>query len=258
MKFVYGDRQRIFINTTLGCHAECKYCYLPDIQTDSEILSTTSEAVINLLKSDSCFVKGENGTVISIGCYSECMDRDNEPKTKEILEYLMPLGNYIQLATKQNLSDAIINTIIRKRSFEQQVSVYISLPTISQIPNLEKGTASFTARIENIRKCINNSIPVALYIKPFLEQITVQDKEIYFKILRNYGIPVVIGNYLSIKNSMSKADVGEACLYEQKESEQYEKFFSYCKKDFQSYRHSVELIDCFRKMREDINGRGYY
>ena len=140
MRFVYGSTERMFVNTALGCKANCKYCYLPKIQNGIDVDYISAESAIEMVEYNSCFVKGENGTIISIGCYSECLDEENIAKTKAILEYFLPMGNYIQLATKQKISNDIIDVIIDKRVFKEQVSVYISMPTISEISQLESGT----------------------------------------------------------------------------------------------------------------------
>jgi len=27
--YLYGNKERLFLNTNLGCNAQCSYCYLP-------------------------------------------------------------------------------------------------------------------------------------------------------------------------------------------------------------------------------------
>ena len=67
-----------------------------------------------------------------------------------ILEKILPLGNYIQLATKQVIDKSIIEIIKCKRLFQEQVSIYVSMPTISGISQLENGTALFQDRVNNM------------------------------------------------------------------------------------------------------------
>lgn len=258
MRFVYGSMDRIFVNTALGCKAKCKYCYLPYMKNKGDINYISTEDVIKLVEEMPYFVKGEKGTIVSIGCYSECLDKKNISKTKAILEYFLPMGNYIQLATKQEITKDIIDIITSNRIFQEQVSIYISMPTISGISKLEKGTGSFQVRVDNITRCIKNGINVALYIKPFLEQLTNGDKDTYINIAKEYDIPVIIGSYLSIKNSASKADVGEELLYEQQQSPLYEEFVSEFDGMCHNYRHSVELIEYFREIRTKTNDRRIY
>ena len=258
MRFVYGNRERVFVNTALGCNAKCKYCYLPDVHNGERIIYSPAETVIKLVKDFPDFVQGEEGTIISIGCYSECLDLKNVTETKTILEKILPVGNYIQLATKQVVDKSIIDIIKCKRLFQEQVSIYVSMPTISGISQLEIGTALFQDRVNNIKICKDNGIVVVLYIKPFLEQLTADDKEKYIELINKYHIPIIIGGYLSVKNSVNKADVGEELLYEQKQSSLYEKFVLEFDEICDNYRHSIELIKHIREIRKKVNDRGIY
>ena len=253
MKFVYGSKERIFVNTALGCDANCIYCYLPDMKEEKDITYISAEEAIYLVESAPYFVKGDKGTLISIGCYSECLNEKNIVKTIMLLEYFLPLGNYIQLATKQEVTKEIIDVICCKRKFKEQVSIYISMPTVSGIAELEKGTAEYYIRVNNIKKCKNNEISVVLYIKPFLERWTFNDRDKYADIIKEYDIPIVIGGYLSVKDSLIKADVGEEVLYEQRTSSLYDEFISQFDGTCHKYKHSAELIEYFRETRSIKN-----
>lgn len=258
MKFVYGNKERIFVNTALGCRANCAYCYLPDVKSENYVNYISAEEAIRMVESDPFFRKGEEGTIISVGCYSECLDKDNAFKTKAILEHFLPMGNYIQLATKQEITQSIIDTIVDNRSYREQVCVYISLPTISGISLMERGTTPFQIRIDNIERCKSNGIITALYIKPFLERITVDDKDKYIDIVKKYNMPVIIGGFLSVCKSASKSDVGEDLLYEQEESPLYEKFVLEFGEMCTIYKHSIELIRYLRERRKNTNDRRLY
>lgn len=247
MRYVYGNKERVFVNTALGCDANCIYCYLPELKEGKDIEYISAEELINLVVSAPYFVEGEQGTIISIGCYSECLNKKNMNKTKKILEYFLPLGNYIQLATKQEVPREIIDTIFYKRKFAEQASIYISMPTISGIKELEKGTAEYNARINNIERCKKREISVVLYVKPFLENWTYKDSKKFSKIVEKYNIPIVIGGYLSVKRDLHTADVGEGLLYEQGESSLYDAFWGEFKNTGKLYKHSVEIIEYFRK-----------
>ena len=116
------------------------------------------------------------------------------------------------------------------------------MPTISKISQIEPGTLSAKGRIENIKKCIKYSIPVVLYIKPFLEKITGNDLENYVEIVKKYKIPVVVGPYLYIEKKEIIADVGEGELYEVNDFDKRRQFLSELKKYTSVYEHSTECI----------------
>ena len=179
----------------------------------------------------------------------------NVLKTNEFIEHFISYGNYIQLATKQEIPQIIIDTILQYRKFEHQVSIYVSMPTMSAINQLEEGTASVNTRLENIRRCVISSIPVVLYVKPFIEGITDKDTDAFLNILWESNIPVIIGDFLSTSSTERIADVGEKKLYERPESIAYEEFIDCFSKKCQLYKHSTEIIEYYRDKRRNINDR---
>ena len=250
MKFVYGSSERIFVNTSIGCNSSCQYCYLPKINGKQSVLNISEEEAIWQVKQLTEFKEGEEGTIISIGCYSECLDEINREKTRRILEAFLPRKNYIQLATKQRIEPELINSILMKRCFKQQISIYVSMPTISRISEIEKGTVSLEGRVNNIKTCVENGIQVVLYIKPFLGKVTSQDKALYVELIKKYNIPVVIGPYLTTDNLEVMSDVGETALYERKMGKEYDDFIEEIEKVTKVVRHSTELIKLYRQGRK--------
>lgn len=249
MEFVYGSAERIFVNTSIGCNAKCSYCYLPKLKNTEKILDISAGDAIQQVENFSGFKAGEDGTIISIGCYSECLDETNFEKTKQILEYFLPLGNYIQLATKQYLTHKFVEMICQKRCFKQQISIYISMPTISKIEKIEKGTAAYEERKNNIGLCVENNINVVLYIKPFLKKTTSLDTKLYINLLEKYKIPVVVGPYLMTNRINEAVDVGENKLFEKEMGSEYNQFIKNIEKITSVSKHSTELITRYRESR---------
>lgn len=242
LNYVYGSSERIFLNTTIGCNAMCKYCYLPSIQSDTSNLlyKKSVDKVYKSLVDLSYFVDGENGTILSLGCYSECMDKENVQQTQVLLKKIILLGNRIQLATKQKIPEKIVQEISILRKYRSQVMIYVSMPTVSSIGNIEPGTASYEMRILNFELCKKYGVPAVLYIKPFLKGMTDRDIDKYVEIVQKYQIPVVVGNYLSPDlREKTQADVGEGLLYEQGDEEDIEKFIRQLERYTKVYRHSV-------------------
>ena len=75
LHFVYGAQERIFLNTALGCSARCQYCYLPELDIGNRPEYISAEETLEMLRNLSYFVPGPLGTILSIGCYSECWDK---------------------------------------------------------------------------------------------------------------------------------------------------------------------------------------
>ena len=239
-KCIYGTSERIFVNTAIGCNACCKYCYMPKLGHKKKEKTISDEMAVQQVLSMTCFSPGKNGTVLSLGCYSECLDLQNMKETETVVQGLLPLGNRIQLATKQIVTEHFLEIIKRYQMYDEQMHIYISMPTISLIEQLESGTALANQRITNIENCIRHNIPVVLYIKPFLENITESDLEKYIKIVRKYRIPAVVGGYLYTEPNGKLADVGNGRLYEGNLEFGRIKFINELRKHTQVYEHSTE------------------
>ena len=239
-KCIYGTSERIFVNTAIGCNACCKYCYMPKLGHKKKEKTISGEMAVQQVLNMTCFSPGKNGTVLSLGCYSECLDLQNIKETETVVQGLLPLGNRIQLATKQIVTEHFLEIIKRYQMYDEQMHIYISMPTISLIEQLESGTALANQRITNIENCIRHNIPVVLYIKPFLENITESDLEKYIKIVRKYRIPAVVGGYLYTEPNGKLADVGNGRLYEGNLEFGRIKFINELRKHTQVYEHSTE------------------
>lgn len=239
-KCIYGTSERIFVNTAIGCNACCKYCYMPKLGHKKKEKTISGEMAVQQVLNMTCFSLGKNGTVLSLGCYSECLDLQNMKETETVVQGLLPLGNRIQLATKQIVTEHFLEIIKRYQMYDEQMHIYISMPTISLIEQLESGTALANQRITNIENCIRHNIPVVLYIKPFLENITESDLEKYIKIVRKYRIPAVVGGYLYTEPNGKLADVGNGRLYEGNLEFGRIKFINELRKHTQVYEHSTE------------------
>ncbi|MBF4218549.1 hypothetical protein C5616_25645, partial [Vibrio anguillarum] len=93
--YVYGSKDRLFINTTLGCRSRCSYCYLPSLDYEvgaSNLMIKDSDYVIEMVESRSDFIQGKKGTIISLGCYSECWDEPVRESTLALITYFLRKG----------------------------------------------------------------------------------------------------------------------------------------------------------------------
>src|SRR5690242_8819382 len=97
--YISGERDRIFINTSLGCLASCSYCYLPVlgyINGREPDVYISADKIIEEVICRSDFVKGKHGSIISIGCFSECWSEKNKENIKNIIRYFISQGNPVQ------------------------------------------------------------------------------------------------------------------------------------------------------------------
>lgn len=240
--FVYGNAHRIFINTVIGCRAKCEYCYVPKMEIKKKFEYITAKKAIAMVNELDVFIPGKEGTIISIGCYSECLDPHNVSETAQIVAFFLGQGNYVQLATKQKLSSDLCELFSKKMIFPNQLNVYISMPSYSYIPELEPGTASLKERENNIKQCKKYNIGVVLYIKPYIPTITHKDLKNYILLIEKYCIPVIVGNYLTTSVTKKMAEVGEKILYECDESNLMKEFYNSLKDYTLVFTHSTDYI----------------
>lgn len=248
VNMVYGDESRVFVNTAIGCEADCKYCYLPKVGVNKVIKSVTAEEVIRELNALPYIIHGKNGTIISLGCYSECWSKKNKAETMKLLSVVAQWGNYIQIATKQSITEDEIYLLDSISLYKNQIGIYLSVPTISFSTKLEKGTARIRERLlplHFISKTQN--IYFVLYIKPVLKGITLYDREQYKGLIEKYQVYAVVGSLLSVDTKAnSSVLVGEGYFHENK-TEEVAQLMDFLDNSGHVFEHSIDVIQKFKQ-----------
>ena len=245
--FVYGDSYRIFINTTIGCEGGCQYCYLSKLGVSSGQPEKNAEEVLALLNQMKEYQPGKTGTILSLGCYSECWDAKNKKKTIELIRQLAKNENYIQLATKKEITFEELLEINSLATFQNQIGIYLSVPTISESRILEPRTDDVELRLSPLKHAHKlENIYFVLYIKPVIPHITKRDAVLYQRLMERYQVPAIIGPMLDLKGNDESVLVGEDNLAEQ-ESEDLGFLKNHLSKSGKTYRHSTEVIDELQK-----------
>lgn len=241
--FVYGDAKRIFVNTDMGCNANCQYCYLSSLGIVHGERKISAHQAIELVENLKYYKSGKNGSIISIGCYSECMDEDNIADTTALVKYFISKNNFVQLSTKKKIERNFFDELIQCANIERYLWICVSLPVITDSPLIEEGTDSPYERMKNFDMCQQYGIHSVLYIKPYLEGVTNRDIRLYSELVTRYNIPAVVGEMLSTRQTPKKATVGEKRLFEYKINGMDE-FVVQLEKKTKVYSHSVDCIKC--------------
>lgn len=209
-KHLFGEKSRLFINLDLGCSSECNYCYLPSekIQIGRNNSNNNNQISAQELHEQLCkderFAPGPEGTLLSIGCYSETWDPRNRKNTVQLIKMLLRHGNNIQLATKRKIDSSDIKTIKEDEHWNKQLSIYISSTTLSHWKEYEKRTIPPHVRFLSFKSCADLDIPAALYIKPVLPGITVLDVNLFGELMQNHKIPCIVGDmFIENNNGMA-------------------------------------------------------
>lgn len=241
--YITGDKSRLFINSRIGCNSKCTYCYLKFLKLEDTECKSANE-IISMLEKNENFIEGKNGTIISLGCYSECWDNTNKGETIDIIKYFLSKGNPVQMATKQKIEIHELSCIKEFILWKNQFSVFVSIPTMSYHHIFEKQTALIEDRITNFEIAEYLGIPIILYIKPVLENITIRDIEKYLELIKKYSIKdVVVGSLFQINSECKDfAPVGNGKLYYSNKNMDEKKIIEKLKHYCNVYRKSSDYI----------------
>lgn len=252
-RYIQGDQHRIFINPSLGCDSSCSYCYLGSqgYSTGQRVAPPQSgELLFQELTKLPWFVKGVQGSVLSIGCYSECWSVANRASTLDFIDLVIPFGNPIQFSTKRAVSSHQLSNIANKQIWQKQVSVFISCASITQWRIYEKGTARPADRFKAIAALQEMGIGVCLYIKPVLDGITILDFEMFCEVLEHSGCPVVVGEQfvpgVHTGENQTKAPIPSEGLFVKDFSEAREMLRLFRMRGYTGFNHSVEAVNLWR------------
>lgn len=239
------EENRIFINNVIGCNAACEYCYLSEIGIHKRHMYTFEEVKAEF---ERLYDVDPSRNIISIGCYAESMMEENSKCMSQLVQYFAEKGYYIQISTKKKISEEWLTNIEGVLQFENQLNIYVSIPTISRAKEVEPGADSVTDRISNfLYQSPSKKIKMYLYIKPYLDEITEQDKEKYLEIIEKYNLDVIVGaKFQSECGDSECVSVGINSMYETV-STQKDAFMSELKSKARVYKHSTEPIKMYLK-----------
>lgn len=246
LNLVFGDSNRIFINFRMGCSCGCTYCYLSQLSerfsVDNRIYSV--DEVYELIEHVPEFKVGKDGTLLSFGCYSECWCDETRELTILLICKLAKLGNPMQLSTKMQINIKDLLRVDHELSYQNQLSINISIPTYSFATQFEPRADHPSDRIK-ILNHINELkyIRFVLYIRPVIDGKTIKDVDYYGSIMEKYKIPCIVGDYFVKMEKLSdenKNDVGEGYLSEM-EPKDLNKITEILNKYGSVYRHSTDL-----------------
>lgn len=212
---IYGRSDRLFLNTELGCASACTYCYLPSegfgigLNRSQQTYRINADTLIEGLGRDSRFKLGQNGTLLSIGCFSEAWDLKNRQVTMRLIEILLTFGNPIQLATKRKIGVSDLRKITASSAWNGQLSIYISSATISRWSDYEPRTVAPKIRFESFASCCDVGVQVCLYIKPLIPKITLDDWEQYGALMDKYKIPSIVGAQFTVAQLGAAAPISK-------------------------------------------------
>ena len=100
---------RLFFNiSSSACASRCRYCYVPTGRSQPLAMENLRSAV-DELQAHPSFDRGDHGTIVTLGGNTDLFrERDTTDALLAALSLLAPLGNPMQISTKEPVrSDAI-------------------------------------------------------------------------------------------------------------------------------------------------------
>lgn len=231
---------RVFINNIIGCVSECKYCYLKEIGIQQVDVYSAEEVIAEF---ERLYDVSPKKTIISFGCYSECMLNENLPEIEKLIKYFADQGYYIQISTKRKIDSNWLKKIEESLIRKAQLNIFISLPVLERAGEIEPKTDCIEDRISNFKYCSENGkIEFYMYIKPFLDGITSEDVEKYVLLQKEYKIKTIVGNKFRFDSKAGEnVWVGKNEMHEMS-SFQKEEFVKRLEQVGKVYSHSTDPI----------------
>lgn len=245
-----NDKKRIFINTSLGCTANCSYCYLPTLKySKGKDLNNyiTAEELIKQFEEYKEFIEGKDGTLVSFGCYSECWDDTNKNETIKLLKYFLKKGNQVQFSTKRYVDYKDLLEISKDIKYKNQLVIFISSVSITEWEKYESKTTNPNERFKSFEIEEKLGIPVVLYMKPILYNITIKDIDKYKEIIKKYNIKnVVVGSILKTNGTGEVAPFVDDNSMHTKPIKQEDEIREELSKICNVYKKSTHVLDSFK------------
>ncbi|MCW0507851.1 hypothetical protein [Aeromonas piscicola] len=216
-----------------------------------------SQELIVMVESHPDFKPGRNGTVISLGCYSECWDESSREITTELIEYFLKKGNPVQFATKRYVSDSDLEKVAHYIQWKGQLCIFISSATISKWNKLERGTDAPELRFRSFYSASALGIPAYLYIKPVINSITINDFDDYVRVINEYPVSgVIVGKKFveaNHKNDNFFAPIGNGKLMYANEKNDEHELFKCFSKHIETHKESLNAVELWRTYAQQKN-----
>lgn len=242
------DNKRVFLNTSLRCDGKCSYCYLSKMHYVHKRKKTAEEIIKSLEESP---IEINQETLITIGCFSECLDEANKRETLYLVKYFLKRGNQVQLSTKKQILESDLVEIFPFLSYYGQLVIYISSATISKQNLIEPNTSPIQERFKSFALAHVYPIPIVLYVKPVLQGITIQDLALYVHYIETYKIKdVVVGSLFTTNPSDESVPFSnkQELFYQKNDDEDI--LISEFSKRAKVYRRSTEVLKNYKQKHE--------
>lgn len=196
------ENGRFFVSPILGCNARCSFCYIysKGYETKISINDFGLEETISFLHSHEKFRSGVNGSIISIGAWGDPFPRYSKYSCSQTLQWLKELAklkNPIQIMSRYELTEDVIEAILKCNYYTGQILYSTSLSTLNRDKEIEPYADKPELRLENIKKLREKGVSTNVMIKPFLPGVTDLEIKSIIDTFNKYGVEYcVVGDLL--------------------------------------------------------------
>jgi DNA repair photolyase len=253
-KHLFFNDDRLFINSALGCSSNCDYCYLDDIglAKGKIIQKVDTDTIIQALEETKNILWSPRETVISFGCYSDPWSYSSRDSTIEIIQYLDKFNCRISLSTKQFVKTSHLQKLLLIENKNNLVFL-ISLPIITDIQAHEKGTCSAEERINSISNLKKLGFNAALYVKPFLQGITIKGVDIIESSMNDFQVPLILGRHFTADGEGKVSVVSNTIIFNETECEEYRFMYERLSKIGSICEHSYEVFNLIKGKKHETS-----
>lgn len=200
---------RFFISPILGCNAQCKFCYIygegyaKRISLNSFSISNT----IDYLKSNSNFVSGKEGSIISIGAWGDPLPKYH-PKacnfTIDWLAELSKLGNPIQIMSRYEVENKYLHNLSQLNRYNGHILYSTSITSFSKYREIEPYSDSPEKRLETVSRASQLGLATNVLVKPFISGITDLEAEDFITYFNKYDVKYCVVGKLMLDDENKK------------------------------------------------------
>ena len=148
------------------------------------------------------------------------------------------------MSTKQSISREELKEIDSFALYPGQIVIYLSVPTLRHSAELEPGTAKLQERLSPLQWMPElKNLYFALYIKPVIPNITLEDVPTYSRLMETYQIPASVGPLLAAGKGTVLVGEGDLKEIDNDESKILQDMLA---QHGDVYTHSTQMIDNLR------------
>jgi DNA repair photolyase len=182
-----NEPYRLFLNiSSSACVSRCRYCYVPHGRSQPLATDRLRTAVVEI-QGHAGFVPGKCGTIVTLGGNTDLFrERGTTDALLTALSLLAPLGNPMQVSTKEAVSFDAVQAIAALENYFGQISLFVSCATVSDAHHLEPGAPPPSQRWSTLRFAREAGLCPVLLIKPWIGASTRNDFATFASVAANH------------------------------------------------------------------------